>query len=176
MAEPFLGEIKMLSFGWPPKGWAKCDGTLMPINENNALFSLLSTTFGGDGTSTFALPDMRGRTPLHPGCQDGEHDIYYQGQFGGFETVTLNNATMPVHTHTFYATNTSGTKSYVPNDNTDTLANATTHLLYRSPSNLHQMNAATSSFIGGGQSHNNLQPSLVINFVISLIGTYPSRN
>lgn len=171
MAEPFVGEIKMLGFGWAPRNWAKCDGTLMPINENAALFSLLGTTFGGDGRTTFGLPEMRGRAPVHPG-----NEIVGQGQYGGFETVILSQHTMPVHTHTFNATDTAGTKSFVNVDDEDTLANATTHDLYADPGSLQQMNTATSSSTGGGLGHNNLQPSLVINFVISLAGTYPSRN
>lgn len=173
MADPFIGEIKMVGFGYAPYGWAQCDGQIIDIRQNAALFSLLGTTFGGDGSSTFGLPDMRGRSPVHPGG-----DIVQGGRYG-VEAVTITQATMAQHTHTFNGDTNTGT---TPGEENDVYANAIwgstkdpAHI-YNAPNNLVVLNTGTCTMTGGGQPHNNLQPSLVVLFAIALTGTYPMRN
>ncbi len=177
MAEPFLGEIRMLGFGWAPKNYALCDGATIAISANPPLFALLDTAFGGDGRTTFNLPDMRGRAPVHQG------NGYQRGYAGGVETVTLSPVTLPQHTHTFNATNTTDSQSFVA-DGVSTLAEANGDpqtgtppiAVYAPASNLVEMAAGTSGFTGDGASHNNQQPSISVNFVICLTGQFPSRN
>lgn len=165
MAEPFLSEIRIMSFGFAPKGWALCNGQLMPINQNQALFSLLGTTFGGDGRVNFALPNMQGRTPIHVGSG---HDL---GQRGGEPSHTLSIAELPTHTHTFDASQ--------ANANQPTPGNAvfgTSNNMYAAPTNLTSINAATIPNVGGSQAHENQQPYLTLNFCIALQGIFPSPN
>ena len=166
MAEPFLGEIRAFAFNWPPKGWAKCEGQTLPINQNQSLYSLLGTTFGGDGRTTFGLPDLRGRAIMHEG------PYYPQGMKQGVEHVTLNEAQLPAHSHTLTCSATpaeSGNpESALPAQSTDTR--------FGSATDLASMNAGSLTETGGGGPHENMQPYLVINYCISLAGLFPSRS
>ncbi|GGZ15745.1 MULTISPECIES: phage tail protein [Shewanella] len=174
MAEPFLGEIRMFGFNFPPKDWALCDGQEMPINDNAALYSLLGVTFGGDGRNVFKLPDLRGRTPIHINWAQGATYAQARGAFGGQEEVTLTVAELPAHRHTFYATEELADKGGLAPDQR-VLAQAS-DAIYATPNNLVPLIATSVSETGGGQAHANLQPSLVINFCIALKGEYPTRN
>lgn len=168
MAEPFLSEIRIMSFGFPPKGWALCNGQLLPINQNQALFSLLGTTYGGDGRVNFGLPNLQGRTPIHFG---GGHTL---GERGGEQTHTLSIAEIPTHAHIESVTTTPATTNTPTNS--VMLAQSTGANLYASAaSNLQAMapNAITS--VGGSQAHLNMQPFLALNFCIALQGNFPSQ-
>ena len=164
MAEPFLSEIRLMSFVFAPKGWALCNGQLLPINQNQALFSLLGTTFGGDGRVNFALPDLRGRVPIHVGSG---HTL---GERGGEPAHTLSVAELPTHTHVLQATSTAGA-AILPTGNL--LARSVTQI-YISPQNLQTMAAGTIANVGGSQAHLNMQPFLTLNFCIALQGIFPS--
>lgn len=153
-----------MSFGFPPKGWATCDGQLLPINQNQALFSLLGTTYGGDGRVNFALPDLRGRVPIHMG---GSHTL---GERGGEQSHTLSISELPAHTHIANAT-TNGSDSVVPSDG---VLGATSNM-YGPATNLASLAPAMVSSIGGSQAHLNMQPFLVLNFSIALQGIFPSQ-
>jgi microcystin-dependent protein len=163
MATPFLGEVKMISFNFPPKGWAFCNGQLLPINQNQALFSILGTTYGGNGQTNFALPNLQGRVPIHMG------NGFVEGQVGGAENVTLNISQIghghPVKAAATATTNTAAGNFPAAASNNDYGTTADT-----------TMNPAIVSNAGGGQPHSNLQPFLVINYVIALQGIFPSRN
>ena len=167
MSEPFLAEIMLVGFNFAPRGWAFCDGQILPINQNQSLYSLLGTTYGGDGRTSFALPDLRSRTPIHRG------DGFTLGQKGGAETVTLTAAEIAAHTHAL--------KGRTDNGNiplpTDTLLAASAGS-YRNPeaANTTALRAGTVTNAGGGQAHDNMQPYLTIGFCIALQGTFPSRN
>jgi len=165
MTEPFLCEIRIFSFNFPPKNWAFCNGQFLPINQNQALFSLLGTTYGGNGQTTFALPNLRGRIPIHVGSG------FTQGQAAGAETSTLTSSQMPSHNHFLNASRDSANSSNPANA---FLASANS--LYADPSNLTTLNPETVSNVGGSQPHTNMQPYLVLNFCISLVGIFPSRN
>jgi len=167
MAEPFLSEIRMFSFNFAPRGWALCNGQLLPINQNQALFSLLGTTYGGDGRVNFALPNLQGRVPIHVG--NGQ----ILGQQGGEQAHTLSIAEIPAHTHTAQASATAGTQN-VPANNM--MLSQRTAEIYRAPSNLAPMVAGTLANIGGSQAHLNMQPFLTLNFCIALQGIFPSQN
>jgi microcystin-dependent protein len=167
MAEPFLSEIRIVSFGFAPSAWAQCNGQLLPINQNQALFSLLGTTYGGDGITTFALPDFRGRVPTHAG---GGHQV---GERGGEETHPLSIAEIPTHTHPLNGSSSDGTQ-VVPSN--ALLAKAAPANPYLTPSNAAPMNPATVASVGGSQAHQNMQPFLVLNFCIALNGIFPSPN
>ena len=168
MATPYLGEVKIVSFGFAPKGWAFCSGQLLPINQNQALFSLLGTTYGGNGQTTFALPDFRGRVPIHVGTG------FTLGQAGGKEYHTLRQSEMTEHNHFVSATNTKGS-FIVPNGNLP--ANSAPSTFYNgSTSKPVIMNTVTISNSGGGQPHENRQPYSVLMFCIALQGIYPSQN
>lgn len=167
MAEPFLSEIRMMSFEFAPKGWALCNGQLLPINQNQGLFSLLGTTYGGDGRVNFALPDMRGRTPIHFG------DGFTLGQRGGETAHTLSTSEIPAHFHALNGTSAAST--------TDTPASTlelgqSTIDLYRAPSTLAAMDPGSVSNVGGSQAHENMMPYLTISFCIALQGIFPSQN
>ena len=164
MAEPFLSEIRIMSFGFPPKGWALCNGQQLPINQNQALFSLLGTTFGGNGQTTFGLPDVRGRVPIHVGNK------HLLGEKGGEQAHTLSIAEIPTHTHVANGTNTNGAGA-VPN-NTSLLG--AFNNAYTQPAALTSLSPSTISSVGGSQAHLNMQPFLVINFSIALQGIFPS--
>jgi microcystin-dependent protein len=166
MSEPFLGEVKIVGFNFAPRGWATCDGQLLPINQNQSLYSLLGTAYGGDGRTTFALPDLRGRTPTHVG------DGYQWGQKGGAETQTLNVNEIPAHTHPASASG-DATNAPVPAGN---ILATPSQPLYVAPANLKQMHASSVSSAGDGQAHDNMQPYTVLNFVIALRGLFPPRN
>ncbi len=166
MAEPFLSEIRIMSFGFPPKGWATCDGQLLPINQNQALFSLLGTTYGGDGRVNFGLPNLQGRAPIHMG---GGHTL---GERGGEQGHTLSISEIPTHTHSLMASSNDGGQ-VVPAG--AFLAKAAPANPYSSPTNLTAMNAASVGTVGGSQAHLNMQPFLVLNFSIALQGIFPSQ-
>ncbi len=168
MAEPFLAEIRLMSFTFAPRGWAMCNGQLLPINQNQALFSLLGTTFGGDGRVNFALPDLRGRVPIHVG---GGHTL---GDRGGTQAHTLNIAELPRHTHAFQAAAVPGERS-APEPG-DLPAASTGTSLYGGPTGLVPMSPGASLATGGSQAHPNMQPFLTITACIALQGIFPSPN
>ena len=164
MAEPFLSEIRVFSFVFAPKGWALCNGQLLPINQNQALFSLLGTTFGGDGRVNFALPDLRGRTPIHVGSG---HTL---GERGGEQAHTLSIAELPMHTHVAIASSSAANTSDVEQS---VLAQSATQY-WHTPENLVAMASGTVGNTGGSQAHLNMQPFLTLNFCIALQGIFPS--
>jgi len=166
MAEPFLSEIRIMSFQFAPKGWALCNGQLLPINQNQALFSLLGTTFGGDGRVNFALPDLRGRAPIHVGSG---HTL---GERGGEQAHTLSISELPTHTHVLQGTTANGT---VINPTNNQLANAQV-ASYSNPQSLVAMNASSITNTGGSQAHLNMQPFTTVSFCIALQGIFPSPN
>src|SRR4051812_11583162 len=168
MSEPFLSEIKIMSFNFPPKGWALCNGQLLPINQNQALFSLLGTTYGGNGQTNFALPDLRGRVPIHMGGQS-KHTL---GETAGTETVTITLQTMPQHIHFMQGTSTVGGDATPAGK----LLAASPALIYDPPANLTTLQPGTISNVGGSQPHTNMEPYLVLNFCIALQGIFPSQN
>jgi microcystin-dependent protein len=167
MAEPFLSEIRMMSFVFPPKGWALCDGQLLPIAQNRALFSLLGTTFGGDGRGNFALPDLRGSVPIHVG---GGHTL---GERGGEQAHTLSIAELPTHTHVANATSNNSTATS-PSASLGYGRSGT--LMYNGATNLVAMAPQSIANTGGSQAHLNMQPFLTISFCIALQGIFPSQN
>jgi len=168
MAEPFLSEIRIMSFGYAPRGWALCNGQLLPINQNQGLFSLLGTTFGGDGRVNFALPDLRGRTPIHVGSG---HTL---GERGGEQAHTLSIAELPEHTHVLNASTATSTTNTPAN--TLVTAQSTAADLYAGATNLQAMSPAAVANVGGSQAHLNMQPFLTLNFSIALQGIFPSPN
>jgi microcystin-dependent protein len=163
MAEPFLSEIRIFSFNFPPKGWAFCNGQFLPINQNQALFSLLGTTYGGNGQTTFALPNLQGQVPIHEG---NGHTL---GERAGSSAVTITNQTMPQHLHFLMATNNNGGTA-IPSGAYLGAVNS----LYGTPASLTTMAPASVSSIGGSQPHTNMMPYLVLNFCIALQGIFPS--
>lgn len=166
MAEPFLSEIRLMSFNFAPKGWALCNGQLLPINQNQALFSLLGTTFGGDGRVNFALPNLQGRVPIHVG---GSHTL---GERGGEQVHTLSIAELPTHTHALQgSSNSSGTVALPTNAVLAPLNNS-----YHAASALTTMQPTTVANTGGSQAHLNMQPFLTLSFCIALQGIFPSPN
>lgn len=164
MAEPFLSEVRIMSFVFAPKGWALCNGQLLPINQNQALFSLLGTTFGGDGRVNFALPDLRARTPIHVGSG---HTL---GERGGEPAHTLSVAELPTHTHVMSGSSADGTTN-IPTGN---VLGKTLGLTYSSATQLVAMNPAATTPVGGSQAHLNMQPFLTLSFCIALQGIFPS--
>jgi microcystin-dependent protein len=165
-SEPFLSEIKLVSFNFPPKGWALCNGQLLPINQNQALFALLGTTYGGNGQTNFALPNLRGRVPIH---MSAAHSL---GEAAGSTSVTVNIQQLPTHTHLLQG---SGTAGDTPSPTSTVLAQSPT-LIYGPPSALTTLNPINVTSVGGSQPHNNMMPYLVLNFIIALQGIFPSRN
>ena len=170
MANPFLGEVRLFGFGFAPVGWALCNGTLLNISQNNALFSLLGTFYGGNGSTTFGLPNLQGRVPVHR-SQDG---TYPQGQMAGEEQVTISQSTMPLHNHALLGTATAGTEKLT--SGTLAASSVATDFYYSPPSPPVPLNQGAISPVGGGQPHSNLQPFLAINYCIALQGIFPSRN
>jgi microcystin-dependent protein len=166
VGQPFLGEVKLISWNFPPKGWAFCNGQFLPINQNQALFSILGTMYGGDGRTTFALPDLRGRAAIHQGSG------FTVGQNGGQEFHTLIISEMPAHNHIVTASDTQGDKNTVLGN---ILARevGNPYGAFGSPTTLHP---TTVSSVGGSQPHENRQPYLVVNFIIALQGVFPSQN
>jgi microcystin-dependent protein len=175
VADPFVAEIRIFPFNFPPKGWASCNGQLLPISQNTALFSLLGTTYGGDGKSTFALPNMQGNAPMHPGQGSGLslHDL---GETGGSETVTLLESEIPSHPHFMRAHSGDQGDHQNPAPNTS-IAQSAQGSAYQSNTsqNLVTMNPSILAPAGNSQPHNNMQPYLTLNFCIALQGVYPPR-
>jgi microcystin-dependent protein len=170
MSEPFLAEVRIVGFNFAPRGWAFCDGQILPINQNQSLYSLLGTTYGGDGRTSFALPDLRGRSPIHVGASNGS--LHLLGQKSGEETHTLSASEMPQHDHVLQGSNDAGNQNspgghFFANSGTNT---------YGNPTNLVNLSAGTVTNVGGGQAHENMQPYLVLNYCIALQGLFPSRN
>ena len=168
MSEPFLAEVKMMGFNFPPRGWAFCDGQILPINQNQSLFSLLGTTYGGDGRTTFGLPDLRGRTAVHEG------EGLTRGQKTGEEGHILNVNEMPQHAHVAKATSQSdvATATPIPADNVLSPVNN----LYRDALDNVALRPEALANAGSGQPHQNMQPYLAVEFCIALVGLFPSRN
>jgi microcystin-dependent protein len=173
MADPFVAEIRIFPFFFAPKGWAFCDGQLLPLSQNTALFSLLGTTYGGDGKSNFALPDLQGRAPMHPGQGPGLslHDL---GETGGSETVSLLESEIPAHSHAVMSVAGGfGGNTNVPTGNA--FAKASQGNAYTTAANLVQLSDSTIAPAGGDQPHNNMQPYLTLSFCIALQGVFPPR-
>jgi len=171
MSEPFVAEIRIFAGNFAPRGWAFCNGQLLPISQNTALFSLIGTTYGGDGRSTTALPDLQGRIPMHPGQGPGLTSRRL-GERGGVELVTLSEAQMPNHNHPMMGTEEEADRPAPASDRM--LAEGES--VYGGASNLVPMASGALPNTGGSQPHNNLQPFLTINFIIALVGLYPSRS
>jgi len=168
MSEPFIGEIKIMSFNFPPKGWAFCNGQLLPINQNQALFSLLGTTYGGDGRVNFGLPNLQGRTPMHMG---NGHTL---GELGGEQAHTINISELPTHTHTANAANVAATDNAPSNGRM--ISQSAGSNLYTAASNLQAMAPQALAVVGGSQSHQNMQPYSTLTFCIALQGIFPTQN
>ena len=166
MAEPFLSEIRIMSFGFAPKGWALCNGQLLPINQNQALFSLLGTTYGGDGRVNFALPNLQGSVPIHMGSG---HTL---GERGGEQAHTLTIAELPTHLHQTYGSSNTGSVQQGAGNVLGTIPGRA----YTDPANLTTLSPSTITTVGGSQAHLNMQPFLVLNFSIALQGIFPSQN
>ncbi len=174
MADPFVAEIRIFPFNFAPKGWAFCDGQILPLSQNTALFSLLGTTYGGDGKSNFALPNMQGNAPMHPGQGPGLslHDL---GEQAGSETVTLLESEIPSHSHQARAHGADPADLNAPGTN-DSLARSSNGFAYAAPSALAAMSSSALAPTGGSGPHNNMQPYLTLNFCIALQGVYPPRS
>jgi microcystin-dependent protein len=168
MSTPFLGEIKIISWNFAPQGWAFCNGQFLPINQNQALFSLLGTMYGGNGQTTFALPNLRGQVPIHVG------NGHIQGEAAGSSSVTVNQSQMPTHIHQLQAA-TAVANSDTP-AGTTLLGGSAPNDLYTGFASPVATSPTSVSSIGGSQPHNNMMPYLVLNFIIALIGIFPSRN
>ena len=171
MPEPYIGEIRMFAGSFAPAGWAFCNGQLIPISENDALFVLIGTTYGGDGQSTFALPDLQGRVPLHAGSLAG--NTYTLGEKGGVEAVTLTTQQIPIHTHAALASSDAGT-SPTPENSTWSAAGTGDQIYSDLAPNIN-MRAGLIQGQGGSQPHTNMGPYLVITFIISLFGVFPHQ-
>ena len=169
MGTPFLGEIKIVPFNFPPKTWAFCNGQQLPINQNQALFSLFGTMYGGNGQTTFALPDLRGRTPIHLGAG------FTQGQAGGQEFHTVTMSEMPAHTHFVTASSLSPAALPAGGDPTGSYWTDSGNNNYSNAPDT-TMNPSSVTNVGGSQAHENRQPFLVLNFCVALIGAFPSQN
>jgi len=170
MAQPYVGEIRLFAGNFPPVGWMFCDGQLLPISENETLFQLIGTTYGGDGESTFALPNLQSRVPIHQGT--GPEGANYQlAETGGVESVTLTTQQIPIHTHAFLGSSTAATLTS-PKDSVVGTSAQVDYLTIATASVAMNANAITP--VGGSQPHDNLQPYLCINFIISLFGIFPS--
>jgi microcystin-dependent protein len=183
MANPFVAEIRIVPFNFPPTGWALCNGQLLPLSQNTALFSLLGTTYGGDGQSTFALPNLQGMAPMQPG-QGAGLSLRDLGESGGEPFVTLLTSEMPLHNHSLQATVATGTSAN-PSGNQLALASAgggkqgaasvVNYYSTNTGSPNATLNPSATSVAGGSQPHNNLMPYLVLNYIIALQGVYPPR-
>lgn len=169
MAQPYIGEIRMFGGNFAPAGWMFCEGQLLPISENDTLFTLIGTTYGGDGQETFALPDLRGRVPVHMGSNG--QSSYTQGETGGVETVTLTKGQMPAHSHAFITYNAT---SNTPNPGNNLLGLSTRIQMYYGDNPNVAMNANSLGQAGGNQPHENFMPYLCVNFIISLFGIFPT--
>lgn len=177
MTQPFIGQIQPFAFDFPPKAWAQCDGQTLSVAQNQALFSLLGTSYGGNGTTTFLLPDLRGRVPLHEGSLAGTS--YPIGQSAGQTTVALTTGQMPAHSHQFMGSSADGTAALAaPNQALAKAAvgSGTAADFYGPLTTPQPLNPASVSIVGQGQAHENMQPYLTLNWCISLSGLFPSRN
>lgn len=172
MSEPFIAEIRIFAGNYAPRSWAFCDGQLLPISQNTALFSLIGTTYGGDGRTTTALPNLQGRAPMHPGRGPGLTSRRL-GQRGGAETSTLAETQMPNHSHALRGTVSRGSSGQPQGTAFNRSVGDTA---YHAPTNLNGMSPSMAQNAGGGQAHNNMQPYLTLNFIIALQGLYPSRS
>ena len=170
MSQPYIGEIRVVGFNFAPVGWALCNGALLSISEYSPLFNLLGTTYGGDGQTTFALPNLMGRIPFHQGSSTGGPLV--MGQAGGTETVTLQTSQLPAHTHALAANSTPGTQ---PSPAGGYWAQSALDC-YSTETPTHAMNASSVGMAGGNQPHDNMPPFTVVNFIISLFGIYPSQS
>jgi microcystin-dependent protein len=166
MSDPFLGEIRIVSFNYPPRGWAFCNGQLLPINQNQALFSLMGTMYGGNGQTTFALPNLQSRVPIHVGAG------HTQGEQGGEHSHTLTIQELPRHTHVLQASSATGNTPVV----TGNVYAANASALYRPPQSLTAAGPTSVTSVGGSQAHLNDQPYLVLNFCVALVGVFPSHS
>jgi microcystin-dependent protein len=171
MSSPYIGEIRMFGGSFPPSGWAFCDGQLLPISENDALFTLIGTTYGGDGQSTFALPDRRGRAPVHQGMGSGL-GTYSIGEQAGVETVTLTTQQIPTHTHGWQASAGPGAANSPANN---VVGSPPVMKLYGPGTPSDPVSPTIIQPVGGQQPHENLQPYLTISFIISLFGVFPTQ-
>jgi microcystin-dependent protein len=169
MSSPYVGEIRLVGFTFAPVGWAFCQGQLLPISQYDVLFNLLGTTYGGDGVQTFALPDLRGRAPLHMGTGGGA--TYVQGQMAGSESVTLTQQQIPSHTHSLQASNQPGNSGSPTNNYFAGLLNH-----YATTGNFTSAALLTATNSGGNQAHENRMPFVAMNYIIALEGYYPSQN
>jgi len=167
MAQPYVGEIRMFAGNFAPAGWMFCDGQLLPISENETLFQLIGTTYGGDGESTFALPDLRGRIPIHQG------DGFVLAETGGAEEITLATTQMPAHSHPMQGTINAATAT-APGNNVPARTSLATITPYGSDNPQAGLNQQSVSAVGGSQPHTNFQPYLCVSFIISLFGIFPS--
>jgi microcystin-dependent protein len=169
MSSPFVGECRLVGFNFAPVGWAMCQGQLVPISDNQTLFQLIGTTYGGDGQNTFGLPDLQGRVPIHFGSNLGV--TFSIGQKGGVEAVTLSSPQMPIHNHPLMASSANGNSNFVQGN---VLAANATQVYVNNPTPLRAMNPSAITSVGGSQPHDNLQPYLTMSWIISLVGIYPS--
>lgn len=167
MSDAFIGEIRLMSFDYAPKDWSQCNGQLIPVTQNQALFALLGTTYGGDGTNNFALPELRGRAIMHPSPG------YYRGQRGGYEYAYMTADMVGTHSHEFHCTN-NAANSHKPKSRY--FANANAQVYTTQLSSLVNLNGQSMTPEGGGAPHPNMQPSLVMNYCIALYGTWPQRD
>jgi microcystin-dependent protein len=173
MGEPFVGEIRMFGGTFAPQGWAFCAGQLMPISQNDTLFNLIGTTYGGDGQETFGIPDLLGRVPMHMGQGPGISQSYQMGEKAGAEAVTLSTNAMPIHNHAFVASTAVG-NAIVPTGNVP--GNSAQTTFYNLGTAITNMFATAVQPVGGSQPHENLQPYLALSFIISLFGVFPTQN
>jgi len=169
MSEPFIAEIRIFAGNFAPRGWAFCNGQLLPISQNTALFSLIGTTYGGDGRTTTALPDLQGRAPMHPGNGPGLTSRRL-GQRGGAEIIALTEAQLPAHNHRLQASE----EDAVQKDPTNAAYAVADDDVYSDGGSEVAMSAETTGFTGGSQPHNNMQPYIAVNYIIALVGLYPS--
>jgi microcystin-dependent protein len=172
MGEPYVGEIRMFGGNFPPAGWMLCEGQTLPISENEVLFQLIGTTYGGDGQETFNLPNLQGRAPLHMGQGPGISQSYQIGEQAGVESVTLTTQQIPIHNHSFLASIDAALSTDPTNQ---TIAQSSQIHIFTEDVTNRQMNAVALTPIGGSQPHENMQPYLCISFIISLFGVFPSQ-
>lgn len=171
MAQPYVGELRIFAGNFAPAGWMFCEGQLLPISENETLFQLIGTTYGGDGQSTFSLPDLRGRLPIHQGTSNGT--TYQIAETGGAEEVTLSISQIPSHSHPMLGASGNGSQA---NPKNNVLASSTLVKLYSGEAADTAMAATSITSVGGSQPHTNFQPYLCLNYIISLFGIFPSQN
>ena len=175
MSDPYVGEIRMFGGNFAPVGWAFCQGQLMPIAENDVLFTLIGTTYGGDGEETFGLPDLQARVPVHMGTSASTGTTYQIGEKAGAEAVTLTTQQVPVHSHPFFATSADGNSAAAANNVLGVLPAATTKSAYGNLGPFGTLDPSSLTPVGGNQPHENEQPFLAFNFIISLYGIFPTQ-